>query len=155
MYGGGAAKLADTLGKPKTQGNKLRKAFWDGNPALKALKKEVDKTLDARGFLVGYDGRKLVIRSGHKALNSLFQSMAAIVFKTWLVAIYDWVKVNPIKANQMIAYHDEGQYEVEPMYAGPLAYTMENLAIEVGKRLNIKTPIEAASKMGYTWADTH
>ncbi len=63
---------------------------------------------------------------------------------------------------QIIAYHDELQFEV---MGKNHAHTMnlvaelrditEALAIQVGAKLGCAVPIEAESKEGKTWADCH
>ena len=65
------------------------------------------------------------------------------------------INTSVIQADQMIAYHDEVQFEVEASHAGAFAFALEELAIKTGKRLNVKTPIEAEAAIGMTWADTH
>lgn len=155
MYGGGAKKLADTLGKPPGQGAKLRKAFWDGNPSLKALKKAVETAYKRRGWLIGIDGRKLFIRQQHKLLNSLFQAGAAVVFKYWLVLIDEWLMKEGLDCFQIIAYHDEIQLDSDPWIADKVKSKIEELAKVAGKELGLAVPIEAEGKVGLNWADTH
>lgn len=156
MYGGGAKKLATTLGKPEGRGNKLRKNFWDGNPSLSLLKEEVEKVYKNRGYLIGIDGRKIYIRSQHKLLNSLFQCGATVIFKHWMVLCNRWIKDNDIPARQVIAYHDELQFEVKDgMWLAMVKKQVEHLATVAGKELKIRVEIEAEGKIGKTWSDTH
>ena len=155
MYGGGAKKLAQTLSKPENQGAKLRKAFWDGNPSLKALKNAVELAYKQRGYLIGIDGRKLFIRQQHKLLNSLFQAGAAVVFKHWMVLVDKYIVKSRLDAYQIIAYHDELQFDCDPWIADEFAKELERLAVVAGKELGLTTLIEAEAKVGLNWADCH
>ena len=42
-----------------------------------------------KGYLVGLDGRKLIVRSTHSALNLKLQSTGAILMKTALVTLME------------------------------------------------------------------
>ena len=155
MYGGGGPKLARTLDKPEREGNKLKRNFWNGNKPLKALKKDVEQAYKMRGYLVGFDGRKILIRQKHKLLNSLFQSFAAMVFKQWMVNVNKWIEEEGIDAHQIIAYHDELQFECAPEIAKSFAKRLCEIARETGEQMGCNVPIEAESKIGMNWADCH
>jgi len=156
MYGAGAKKLADTLGKPIKEGGKLRDMFWDGNPALKELKAKVEEVYKKKGYLTGLDKRKIVIRSEHKLLNSLFQCGATVIFKRWMVRCNEWIKDNNIPAHQVIAYHDELQFEVQGgMFPAMVMKQVEKEATLTGEEMGIRVKIEAEGKIGETWSDTH
>ena len=156
MYGAGAKKLADTLGKPVKEGGKLRDMFWNGNPALKELKAKVEEVYKKKGYLTGLDKRKIVIRSEHKLLNSLFQCGATVIFKRWMVRCNEWIKDNNIPAHQVIAYHDELQFEVQGgMFPAMVMKQVEKEATLTGEEMGIRVKIEAEGKIGETWSDTH
>jgi DNA polymerase I len=154
MYGCGDSTLAKYLGKPMNQGKKLKQLFWDGNPALSALINDLEKAYDQRGgWLVGPDGRKIFIREKRKLLNSLLQHSATIVFKKWLIKVYEEVAT----PDQMIAYHDEGQWEFDGSKedAEWTGQWICKLATEVGKEMNLNVPIAAEYKVGKNWSDCH
>ena len=156
MYGGGAGKLASTLKKPSQLGGRLRDAFWDGNYALKELKEAVEAVIKKNGgWIKGLDGRKIYIRAAYKSLNSLFQCGAAVVFKRWLVMMDEWIVQEYVDAHQMIAYHDEGQFECSKKDATGFANHAACLAQEAGEyySLNVATPADPIE--GYNWRDCH
>lgn len=65
-------------------GARLRKSFFDNLPSFKALKDRVGRAAK-KGYIKGIDGRKLIVRSEHAALNTLLQSAGAIVMKKALI----------------------------------------------------------------------
>ena len=73
-----------------------------------------------------------------------------------MILVHQYLKDEPrIVAKQLIAYHDETQYQCRPYCAGAFAYKLEDLAVETGLKLGINIPIEAESKIGYNWGETH
>lgn len=156
-YGCGDAKLANTLGKPKKEGKRLKALFWDNNPALKALVSDLERSLKAHeGWIKGLDGRKVFIRESRKLLNSLLQNSAAIVFKQWMVNC-DQEKFG-VEAHQVIAYHDEKQdelYTSDVREAHTYGKRVCELAAITGEQLNLNVPIAAEYKVGKNWAETH
>ena len=94
MYGAGDGKLG-TITAPDSSasvqekhGKKLRSKFYKAIPALKLLTEAVQTTAKNRGFLFGVDGRKLMIRSQHSALNTLLQSAGAVLMKLATVILH-------------------------------------------------------------------
>lgn len=159
MYGGGAKKLARTLGKPEKEGAKLKDAFFKEHPGIKQLMDDLEKAYKARGYLIGLDGRPLYIRANNKLLNTVLQNAAAIVFKYWMLACYEVKAKNSWNyISQTIAYHDELQFESFNEYknsAEAWGKVCEEKALEVGKLLGILVPIEAKAKIGRDWAQCH
>jgi hypothetical protein len=163
MYGCGEAKLASQLNKPKGSGGKWFDRFWAGNPALKSLIDDVNGVYDSGRPLMGIDRRRYSVRQKRMALNTLFQGGAAIVFKHWMRLCDEWVqdynaKLPNCQVHQMIAYHDELQFELcsdDPKLAEEVANELSNLAIKAGEILKIKVPIEAEYKIGKNWAECH
>jgi len=165
LYGAGAKKLANTLGKDEKMGAKLKKAFFSAHPGIKELIDDLETGLARNGGHVkGIDGRPLYIRGTNKLLNSLLQASAAYVFKKWmvLIAAKKAACLEYSNIQQVIAYHDELQFEVGPA-DGYLAYYVavnwasecEGAALDIGKQLGILVPIEAEAKIGENWGDTH
>lgn len=157
MYGAGAKKLANTAGKPENQGAKLKRDFYKAHPGIKELIDDLERGYNAKGWIKGLDGRPLYIRQQNRLLNTLLQNAAAIVFKRWMIVLAS-KRCQPTlngSVSQVIAYHDELQFEVTPELTKAWMVICEAAALEVGKELNIKVPIEAEAKRGRSWADTH
>lgn len=80
MYGAQAPKIAAMLGVSKEVGQKVIDAFWDTNYGLKGRKEYLEKFWESTGkkYILGFDGRKIWIRSKHSLLNAFLQSGGAI-----------------------------------------------------------------------------
>lgn len=160
MYGGKEAALARALGKPVSQGKRLYSDFWELRKPLKMLNDDVVAAVKRRGCLIGLDGRRVSVREERKALNTLIQGASAVIFKHWMFRNYQDKMIaswGPL-VWQIIAYHDEIQYEVRSetiTLAEEVAEIYKINATEVGKYFNIAVPIEADSKIGKNWKETH
>ena len=157
-YGATAPKLAQILNKPAALANQLYNDFWNAYPALKKLVADLKAAYKARGHLTGVDGRRISIREERKLLNSLVQGGSAVIFKHWLHKNYMDCMNGFTKVQRLIAYHDEGQYEVRresKSYAENVAKRFQQNALSVGHQFRIKVPIEADFKIGKNWAETH
>jgi len=80
MYGAQAPKIASMLGVSKEIGQKVIDAFWDTNYGLKGRKEYLEKFWESTGkkYILGFDNRKIWIRSKHSLLNAFLQSGGAI-----------------------------------------------------------------------------
>ncbi len=122
LYGSSPKKLATTLGKPESEGKRLYDAFWDSNPALKALKENVERYWETKGkkkYLPAIDGRLLNTRSKHSLINIIMQSGGAIAcdlaccfMDAWLGEMYIDDKGRPYymykgyEVKRVIYYHE-------------------------------------------------
>ena len=126
MYGGSYHKAKKMLGISGSEAKTLVEDYWKAVQPLSDLKEAVTKVWQERGkkFVVGVDGRKIMTRSQHSLLNSLFQSGGVICAKYTTVFIYQLLEeqgynCNPFEHSEldmcgMIEYHDEGQLAVNP-----------------------------------------
>lgn len=160
MYGCFPAKLAETLGKPKSEGQALFDKFWEVNEPIKLLVADLEAAYDKSGGTIkGLDGRTLYVREKRTLLNTLLQHAAAMVFKKWMVLVDQWIESEGRreKLHQIIAYHDEIQ--VESLFSSKMTELIGDrlclLAIQAGKSLGVKVPTPADYKVGKSWADTH
>jgi len=114
-YGARGPKVAATLGVSKEEGERLFNAFWDKNWSLRELRDNLHRYWVAKDkkFILGLDGRKVMTRSAHSLINTLFQSGGIICMKEAMILWYDWVKDEGLDAHQVIHYHDEAQAEVD------------------------------------------
>ncbi|CAM0109401.1 DNA polymerase [Vibrio phage 184E37-3b] len=119
MYGAQAPKIGAMLGVNKEVGQKVIDAFWDTNFGLKGRKEYLEKFWESTGkkYILGFDNRKIWIRSKHSLLNAFLQSGGAIGMD---LAGIIWHKKaleeNLLKqgAKRTIYYHDEYQIEIPP-----------------------------------------
>ena len=71
---------------------------------------------------------------------------------------YSAVIVNeclPPDGHQLSFVHDELNYECYPRFAEEFAKWLETAARLAGEHYNLRCPIAAEAKIGYTWADVH
>lgn len=121
-YGAQAAKLAKDNGWPISKGQLVYDAFWEASRPLKLLKNNLEKYWSSAGggkYVLGLDGRKLMTRSKHSLINTLFQSAGVICMKRAMVWLDKELEkldkhFDPFKHSdkedrffQNIAYHDE------------------------------------------------
>lgn len=128
-YGGQGPKVAQTVGCTPALGQNIFEAFWEAASPLARLKEALIKyweTVGEKKFILGLDGRKIMTRSKHSLVNSLFQSAGVICAKRSMVyqdisfrengyAVNFWLDDwrNSVYIQQLIAYHDEAQMEVK------------------------------------------
>lgn len=173
LYGAGDAKLGSIV-LPNGTGEERRKVgkdlklqFLSSNPKLEGLIKRV-KEASRRGYLVGIDGRKLMMRTNergqvaeNKALNTLLQGAGAQIMTYARVWLYDKVRElglhDPYNGYclKVIDYHDEETYECDARVASQLAELMVQSVVESGKHYNFNIPLDADARIGKTWAHVH
>ena len=157
LYGAGDAKLGYSFDKQLTEtaarrkGSEIRKAYVAAIPGLKELLDATQKCA-AKGFAKGIDGRKIKVDKAHKFLNYLLQGSAATIAKRWMVIVNDCL---PPNAHQLSFVHDELNYECYPKDTEELAKWLETAAWMAGEYYNLRCPIAAEAKIGFTWADVH
>jgi DNA polymerase I-like protein with 3'-5' exonuclease and polymerase domains len=159
LYGAGDAKIGEIVEGTAQDGSRLKMKFLSNLPALKILKKLIQKKAEQNGCLTGLDGRILPIRSEHAALNMLLQSAGAVLMKVALIKLH--TKLTDIGWQHGREYsfvgniHDEFQAEVKP----ELVETYGELAVKAiqsaGRELKMKCPMDGEYKVGESWAETH
>ena len=155
LYGAGSTKIGKIVGGSAKEGQQLIDAFLKNTPKLRALREKVARIFAEKGTLPGLDGRKLLVRSEHSALNTLLQGAGAIVMKQALVILESSLRKNKIDFKFVANVHDEWQIEVREEQAED-AGKLGVLAIEeAGRVLNMRCPLTGEFKTGYTWEQTH
>jgi DNA polymerase I-like protein with 3'-5' exonuclease and polymerase domains len=154
IYGAGDAKLGRVVGGNQKDGKRLREQFFDSNPSFKSLRDKVQRA-SAKNFLKGLDGRKLLIRTQHAALNTLLQGGGAIVMKRGLVMLDAAIKLNTLDAKFVANIHDEWQMEVREDIANFVGELAVNCIIKAGEYYNLRCPMDGEYKIGENWSETH
>ena len=161
IYGAGDGKLGLIIGGTSRDGAGIRAKFLAANPLLAALIERVKAEAEA-GFLIGLDGRKLMMRKNefggvmvHKALNTLLQAAGAVVMKYAMVLLDEQVAASDLRAFKVVDMHDEGQWECHPEDVPKLRKLMDNCVRIAGETLGLNCPLASDSIIGATWADTH
>jgi DNA polymerase I-like protein with 3'-5' exonuclease and polymerase domains len=154
LYGAGPAKIGSIVGGSEREGKKLIDKFLDNTPALRELRKKVDR-LSAKGWLPGLDGRHLLIRSQHAALNTLLQGAGAIVMKQALICLTQSLKSGRILGSFVANIHDEWQIETTKELAESVGRLGVQAIQEAGHILGLRCPLDGDFKIGANWAQTH
>lgn len=155
LYGAGDAKIGSVVGGSEADGKKLRARFLRKLPALACLKEDVQAVAKERGVLFGLDGRALVVRSPHAALNTLLQAAGAVVMKKATVLADAGIRAAGLRAHQVLHVHDEYQFEVDEADAEDASGILVQAIRDAGEYFNFRCPLDGDSKIGNTWADTH
>lgn len=154
LYGAGPAKIGGIVGGSANQGKILIDKFMRNMPSIRKLMEKVKK-FASKGYVPALDGRRIIIRSDHAALNSLLQSAGAVIAKQWCVEAHKLLKKNKIDYKQVAFVHDEIQLEVREDQAERAAQLMVQAAAIAGKALNFRVPVDAEAKIGNNWYETH
>ena len=157
LYGAGNTKLGYSYDKllsekaASVKGAEIRKAYIAAIPGLADLLLACEKA-SKRGYANAIDGRRISVDKGHKFLNYLLQGSAATIAKRWMVIVNECL---PPDVHQLSFVHDELNYECYPRFAEEFAKWLETAARLAGEHYNLRCPIAAEAKIGYTWADVH
>jgi len=155
LYGAGAAKIGTVVGGSAKEGQKLITNFLRNTPKLEKLRERVAKAFAARGVLLGLDGRKLLVRSEHSALNTLLQGAGAIVMKKALILLYKDLTNRKIPFKLVANVHDEWQIEVPVNYAEEVGKAGTQAIADAGVEFKMNCPLTGEYKIGDTWKETH
>ena len=159
LYGAGSAKMGSIIGKGSRAGAQMKKKFFAAMPSFRMLTAALDRRLDTLQPIRAIDGGALTIRSKHSALNTLLQSAGAIAVKTATVIFHEsceeagleWGKDYWIAGH----IHDEIQIITKEGLEDDIGDCAVNSIREAGVHLGMRCPLDAAYKVGRTWADTH
>ena len=156
LYGAGAAKIGSIVEGGAKEGEQILENFYTNTPKLRELQTLVG-TLAGEGSIKGLDGRRLHIRSPRAALNTLLQSCGAIIAKQWCVEIHTKLREEGLHhfVKQVAFVHDEIQMEVKEGASERVARIMEESATKAGEVLGFRVRVDAESKIGNSWYDTH
>ena len=154
LYGAGPAKFGSIVGGGEKEGRQLIQSFLSNTPALKALRSKVDKVSE-QGWLPGLDGRHLLVRSQHAALNTLLQGAGAIVMKKSLILLTEKLKCDRILGSFVANVHDEWQIETTKEHAESVGEASVQAIRDAGLALELRCPLDGEFKIGTNWASTH
>ena len=154
LYGAGDEKIGAIAGGGAKAGKKLKADFLAKTPALDALKKKITRMAE-KGSLPGLDGRRLFVRSQHKALNTLLQGAGAVVMKEALVIFEGNLKALDIPHKFILNVHDEFQLEVPTEYAEKVGQVGRASIQAAGVTLKLRCPLDGEYKVGRNWRETH
>lgn len=155
LYGAGPAKIGTIVGGGATEGQRLLDNFNKNTPKLAKLQEKVKRLHNKYGYLTGLDGRRVLTRSEHSALNTLLQSCGAIIAKQWCITLHEKIKQHGLDAKLVAFVHDELQFDCASEDAELLGELSIASAEESGKLLGFRVPVGAEYAVGTNWKDTH
>jgi len=154
LYGASPHKLGSILNLNASQGDVIKQRFLNNMPSLQNLISRVDQ-VSGRGYIRGIDGRRLYVRHSHAALNTLLQGAGAILCKQWSICMDEAIQREGIRAKLVNTIHDELQFEAHKQDAERVAELAQSSIREAGHLLKLRVQMDAESKIGFSWADTH
>ena len=154
LYGAGPRKVGSIVGGGAKEGNEILFRFYRNTPKLQQLMEKVAR-LAAKGYVPGLDGRRILVRYDHAALNSLLQGCGAIIAKQWCIEAHKVFREKQIPVKQVAFVHDEIQIETSERYGEEVASIMVQAASQAGTALGFRCPVDAEAKIGKNWFDTH
>tara|TARA_S200002703_G_scaffold153012_1_gene154067 strand:- start:677 stop:2437 length:1761 start_codon:yes stop_codon:yes gene_type:complete len=157
IYGIGDTRLGAVVGKSSQEGKRIKQKLFEALPALKQLRDNVIISVRNKKYLLGLDKRKLIPRSEHSSLNLLIQSCGALILKQATVILHNKLKEKNYNDDvQMVAHiHDELQLQCKSSIADAVGKIARQSIIDAGVYFNLRCPLDAAYKIGTTWAETH
>lgn len=172
-FGGGAPKLASSLGLSQKEGKASFDNYWEMNEGLGKLKTAVEKYYTTTGcskYIPGIDGRLISVRGKNVLLSCLGQgtgavamSYAACFMDTWLGEMYLDEMGRPYylykgKIVQRISMvHDEYSWQIEDGVQEDIVRLAEKAIESAGVALKLALPLAAEGKMSFegSWRDVH
>lgn len=166
VYGAGEEKIGsivEPLASPERQrqiGKRLKTQFFRKMPGLAAAVKQIQREC-RRGWIEGLDGRRLRVRAKHSALNLRLQSDGAVIAKEWALGSEDAFLSEGLKHGwdgdfAFLAFiHDELQVAVRDEYVDFAKQALIDAALAAGEVFDFRMPVDAESKSGINWAETH
>lgn len=172
-FGGGAPKLASSLGLSQSEGKKAYDNYWEMNKGLGLLKKQVESYFDTTGnkkYIPAIDGRIVSVRGKNVLLSCLGQgcgaiamSYAACLMDTWLGDLYlddlgrPYYLLEGKVVKRISMVHDEYSFEVEDGVQELVRSKSVEAIVKAGELLKLSLPLNGEGKMSYegSWRDTH
>lgn len=157
LLGGGDRKIAEILNIPVKRAAEVKESFIKSYPGLAKLKKEVIPNDAQRGYMVGFDGRRIRCDSEHLMMAAYLQSGEAILVKMAACIADQEITRFSIPAYLINVVHDELIYEVEDRdgYPEMVKLITEQAIYEAGQQLKLKCSMKGDGKIGGTWEAVH
>lgn len=155
LYGAGAAKVGNILGVNQKDGKSKRQALIDGIPNLRKLIEKAERVSTNQGYMSGLDGRRVYPESSYKALNYLIQSAEAILMKRTIVTIAEEFKKQNVPFKQLLFYHDEVSYEINPEDTERATKIISDAFQEAPKHYGVDIMEAGDIKVGKNYYEVH
>lgn len=154
LYGAGPAKIGSIVGGGSADGQRLIDTFLHKTPALAKLRQKVAKYAE-KGWLPGLDGRRILVRSPHAALNTLLQGAGAIVMKKALTLFKASLDDSGFAYEFVANVHDEWQLYCNAQDSAIVGNIGITSIERAGELLGLRCPLSGSYNIGANWAETH
>ena len=155
IFGAGAGKCAAIIKGSQSEGKKIRDKLIGGIPNFSTLIEKAQDTAKLNGWIPGLDGRKVYTEEPYKAVNYLIQSAEAILMKNTIVSINKAFEDNDIPAKQLLMYHDECSWEVEPEYVDRCKHIIQHYFSEAPKQFGVEIMEAGDILVGRDYYEVH
>ena len=155
IYGAGAGKVASYTGSSQSEGKITREKLINGIPGFSSLLQKAKQLADRRGYIKGLDGRKVFVEESYKATNYLIQSAEAILMKATIVMIAEGFRENNIDFKQLLFYHDEVSYEIDPKDTEKAEEIIRHAFSEAPKKYGVNIMEAGDIKVGDNYYAVH
>lgn len=155
LFGAGAAKSASQMGTSVQVAETARAKLEARFKSLPIILKELSAYWRKHGYILGVDGRKIIVPSEHMLLVYLLQHFEAILMKWAMVVAYDTIKDRNLDAKFATMQHDEFQLIVKEEHAEEVAKILEESIEKAGTIIGSRCIIKGEAAIGKTWYETH
>lgn len=140
-------------------GARVRDQLVAGIDGMSKLIKAVKKRVGNPGYLKGLDGRRVVLRSKHAALNTLLQGDGALIMKKALVILDNQLQADGLIPGSEYEFvgniHDEWQIEVDEDLADSVGQKAAASIAQAGEFFGFRCPLAGDYDVGTNWSETH
>jgi DNA polymerase I-like protein with 3'-5' exonuclease and polymerase domains len=157
LYGCGVDLTAGMLGLGPEETKAVRESFLKKTKGLERLKRAIEAKVLTGGFK-SLDGRHIECDSGHKALNYLLQSSAAIIAKRWMLLVHKNMEALGYTSDDWEQYafcHDELVLGAKPEVADVLLKVCKDSVHETAEYYNLNVKLDSEGAKGESWFDIH
>lgn len=172
-FGGGAAKLASSLGLSQKEGKVAYENYWEKNAGLGKLKEAVEQYFKTKGkgkYIPAIDGRLVSVRGANvlisclgQGLGAIAMSYAACLMDNWLGELYlddlgrPYYNFQGFVVKRIMQQHDEYSWEVEDGAEEVVGEMSVRAIIKAGELLKLSLPLAGEGKKSYngSWKDVH
>lgn len=172
-FGGGAGKLASSLGLSKKEGEAAYDNYWKMNEGLGMLKEAAEKYFSSVGknkFLPAVDGRLVSVRGKNVLLSCIGQGGGAIAMSYAACFMDNWLgdlqldelgrpfynyQGKVVKRISMV--HDEYSWEVEDGVEEHVVEMSVKAIVKAGEHLEMDIPLAGEGKKSFegSWLHVH
>ena len=142
------------------RGKEVQKRFLEGITGLRDFKKETTDNATRAGYVKAIDGRKLMVRKAHAAVNQLLQGGGSVVCKLWMVDLHRMLQeeyglIPDRDFGQMAWVHDELQFEHREGLQDVIGEAAEQAIKNAANKLGFRGDLSTDYKTGHNWAECH